>query len=368
MPKKRVLIMCHSLTGGGAERVAALWASGFVERGFEVGFVLNCRKNVPITYPLPDKVHIYNIWSFFTCRLFNYKWKDNILSIRVKKVVSDFNPDIIIGVMNPWAEWAYMATKGMGIPIVNTEHDAFERPACSPFSEIAKIRKFEWNKHYQLVTVLTDADRKSVKGILSNVVVLHNPLAYKPASSLPFKKKIILAAGRLDAWHYKGFDLLINAWGNISKLYPDWTLVIAGRDRKNAKKYLQKIADENSIGNRLVFPGYNDNILDLYKEASIFVLSSRYEGFGMVLIEAMSQGCAPIACDFKGRQQEIISSSDQGIICQTESITALSEAMAKMIEDDEFRKTCQLKAIERSGEFALSNVMDRWEKILDKLW
>lgn len=368
----RILIMVHSLTGGGAERVAALWATGFVERGYEVGIVLNCGKSTPITYHVPDKVKIYNLSD----NLLN-RWIANKLNRRLgidlyfvkklKTIIYSFQPDILIGVMQPWAEWARKATKGTKIPIINTEHYSFEWPKESGRTKKMWQQKYEWNKQYDYVTVLTDADKKCVNEILSNVAVLPNPLAFPPAKQMPTKEKIILAVGRLDAWYYKGFDLLIKVWGKIAKQYPDWKLQIAGNSKGKGREFLQSLADEMRIGKQLEFLGYQNDMLPIYQRASIFVLSSRYEGFGMVLIEAMSQGCAPIVCDYKGRQSEIITSSDDGLICPVEDVDALTNSIQEVIRNEAYRTHIQINAIERAKFFSVEKTIDRWEEIFKKL-
>ena len=96
-------------------------------------------------------------------------------------------------------------------------------------------------------------------------------------------------------------------------------------------------------------------------------MSSRYEGFGMVLIEAMSQGCACIACDYKGRQSEIIQNDSQGIICPVEDVDSLASAIERMILDKSYREKCQYNAIERSKFYSLDNTMDRWETIINNI-
>ena len=109
------------------------------------------------------------------------------------------------------------------------------------------------------------------------------------------------------------------------------------------------------------------DFLKLYQKASIFVLSSRYEGFGLVLIEAMSQGCACIACDYKGRQREIIQNDSQGLCCEPDDVDALAEAMRKMMTDDQYRESVRKNAVERSKYYSLENTIQRWEKLLDKV-
>lgn len=363
----RILILVHSLTGGGAERVAALWANGFAGRGHEVAMVLSCGGNSPMTYKVTDGIKIFRLHSWLANKLYRRLGIDSWYVWHLHRIVKDFRPEVIIGVLEPWSHWARKATQGMNIPIVNTEHNSFERPTDAPMKKEHRKMKWEWNKQYDHVTILTQADLEFTTEYRDKVTVLPNPLAFQPAERVPEKENIILAAGRLDAWHYKGFDLLIKAWGKVAKNHPDWKLQIAGRNKNNTQQYLQSLVDEAGLDHQLEFIGYQEDMLPIYQRSSIFILSSRYEGFGMVLIEAMSQGCAPIACDYKGRQREIITSEAEGLVCPVNDADALAAAIERMITDDKFRMTVQAGAIERSKYYSVESTMNRWEEIFNKL-
>ena len=184
----------------------------------------------------------------------------------------------------------------------------------------------------------------------------------------PSKQKIILASGRLDVWKSKGFDILIKAFALICKQNADWCLQIAGTGKAKSLQFLQKLAKKEGIPqSQIEFLGFQNDIQSLYQRSSIFVLSSRCEGFGMVLTEAMSQGCACVACDYKGRQSEIITDETQGITCPVEDVETLAQSMERMIRDHKYREECQRNAIERSKFYSLDNTMDRWEEILKKI-
>lgn len=367
--------MVHNLTGGGAERVASLWAKGFGERGHIVGIVLNCTKDDPVTYEVPTQVQMYNLtglpWVSWLANKVHQKLNIDIYYIRrLRRILNDFLPDVVIGVLQPYAEWARIASKGMNVRIINTEHNSFERPEGALYNPMTSRRykeKYVLNKKYDYVTVLTEADKKCVHNILTNVSVLPNPLAYNHIVDFTHKDKIVLAAGRLDAWYVKGFDVLIKSWGNIASKYPDWKLQIAGDSKKNGYKYLKSIVDDLNIKDSVEFLGFQPNMLFVYQRASIFVLSSRYEGFGMVLIEAMSQGCAPIACDYKGRQREIITCDREGLLCEPDNPKALAESIEKMIVNEEYRQNVQSNAIERSKYYSLDKTMDRWDEIIKQV-
>ena len=116
----------------------------------------------------------------------------------------------------------------------------------------------------------------------------------------------------------------------------------------------------------LHFLGFVD-IKKEYEKAEIFVLSSRYEGFGMVLTEAMSQGCACIACDYKGRQREIIENDNQGVICPTDNEEEIAKAISNIISNRQYRQKLQENAILRSKYYELPNIMARWNDIFERM-
>lgn len=354
----RIIIYVHKLYGGGAEHVAAMWANGFFNRGHNVKIIVNERnKN---DFFVDDDIEICTIKHSGHIKFF--RQINQIYNIR--REVKIFNPDVIITLLYPCGLYTYLATLGLNIPIINTEHNSFERPA-SAWVQHNKIKKIYLNKLYNHVTVLTQADKEVIGNRLKNISVLPNPLALTPVREMPDKKKIILAIGRLDAWHSKGFDVLIKAWAKIANKTEGWKLQIAGASQKNGLKFLKDLCAEKGVTDSVEFLGYQKDILPYYKDASIFVLSSRYEGFGLVLIEAMSQGCACVACDYKGRQKEIMPSGCEGVTCEPENIDELSNAMIELIKDDYKRKMLSNNGIHRSSYYAIDNIMDIWERILN---
>ena len=379
----KICIVCPRLCHGGAERVAVSLANGFVARGHEVIFFADLYEEQ--TFALDESIQLLNLVPQSNNKLKKWGGAIRILRTQLKKD----KPDVIIGIMSLCSIVAKLASIGMGIPVVATEHDPYEKPVSAPMPFLIKLYKFFICKSFSCVTVLTDADKRVIGNRLKNIVVMENPLALKPIETFHPRKKVILASGRVDNWHYKGFDVLIRAWGRVNgqlkidngKLYSNgepWKLVIAGVWRNpETRTYLDGIAEECGVKDKIEYIGFVSDMQKLYAESSIFVLSSRYEAFGLVLIEAMSQGCACVACDYKGRQREIMSPTPTlpegegafeacktGILCEPDDVEALAEAMKKMIEDDEYRESVRKNAIERSKYYSIENTMDRWEKLL----
>ena len=356
----KIFIVCSRLSYGGAERVGVMLANG-LSVSHSVYLISNTLEEP--TYEVESSVQLLPLFSSISSKI--DKWASTLPNIR--KYAKTYRPDVIIGIMETCSLVSKLATIGLGIPIIMTEHNAFERPKNTPLTKWQIITKFYINKLYCCVTILTEADKEFIGLRLKNTVVMPNPLFLTPIIKSPVKDKIVLAAGRIDDWHCKGFDILLKAWGTIAKQYPDWTLEIAGDGRKVDLELLQNIVRKSEVENQVKFLGYQKNIVDRYKQSAVFVLSSRYEGFGLVLIEAMSQGCACVACDFKGRQREIIRNDSEGLVCVPNDVDALALAIKKMIDDDMYRQKVQKAAIERSKYYTMDKTIRRWENLLKRL-
>lgn len=146
-----------------------------------------------------------------------------------------------------------------------------------------------------------------------------------------------------------------------------WTLEIAGKETPKSLAYLKNLCKQYGVENSVKFLGFREDIDKLMQQASIFVLSSRYEGFGLVLIEAMSQGCACIAADYKGRQKEIFGSVDCGIAVEPESAEALKKPLEELIINKAERMQLQQNAVRRSTSFSLDHIAQRWEELLENI-
>jgi len=307
-------------------------------------------------------------------------------TINLRKLIKREQTDVVVGIAETCSLIAKVACLGMRIPVVYTAHNSFERPSSAPMSKWNRFAKFKLGCMYSCVTVLTEADKSYIGKRLERVSVMPNPLELSPVKVIPDKERVIFAAGRLDAWHVKGFDVLIKAFSKLVQglrfkvqgpMQPSseeliansggWKLQIAGTGSEESLNYLKGLCKENGVEDSVEFLGFQKDIEKLYQKASIFVLSSRYEGFGLVLIEAMSQGCACIACDYKGRQREIIQNDSQGLCCEPDDVDALAEAMRKMMTDDDYRESVRMKAVERSEFYSLENTTRRWEELLEKV-
>ena len=363
--------MVHALTGGGAERVAVSWAQGLAELGHDVSILSDLTGQ---TYQPSDKVEliqrrIFSKNSNSILAKFGRKLFGPILSFfQIRSLIRKGKLDVIINVLylNTYPLLFARLFSGNKILLIMTDHNAYERP------KEVKMRWWQWknkfidNRFFDLVTVLTQRDKEILvnKGI-RNVEVLHNPLFLEPIKTMPYKQKIVLACGRLDAWHCKGFDILVKAWKEIAYKYPDWKLRIVGHGSAQTKEFLYNIAGPDTRNFEIV--PYTPNIQEEYQKASIFVLSSRYEGWGLVMVEAMSQGCATIACDYKGRQAEVIRDGVNGLLCTVDDTYALADKISLLIKNDYLRTKIQHKAIISTDEFKEENIANNITNIITQI-
>ena len=393
----KIYIVCSRLCVGGAERVGVVLANGFAAHGHEVYLASNT--HLDISYPIDNAVHLVNIFPQTTNKL--RKWIGAVA--RLRKEIKKHRPDVVIGIEETCSLMAKIAGVGQKTHVICSEHNSFERPPSAPMGRMERFMKYQMTKLYECVTVLTESDRDYIGARLKNAVVMPNPLSLQPVENIPSKKKVILAAGRLDVWHYKGLDILIRAWARVknsskfkvqSSKIEGWRLQIAGKyDYVENYDYLKGLCKEYGVEDFVDFLGFRTDIQELFKQADIFVLSSRYEGFGLVLIEAMSQGCACIACDYKGRQREIIGLSpalsrregegltpspspvergdveifDCGICCEPDNVEALAEGIKRMMEDEVYRREVQRNSIERSKAYSVDRTIQRWESLLNQI-
>lgn len=371
----KIFIVCNNLGGGGAERVGVNLANGFSLKGHQVFIVTDIYQ--PANYEVNESITILPLCKQHASK--KSKWIQAIKNIR--KYAKAERPDVIIGVMHLCSIAAWLGSLGLRIPIILTIHHALERIKELHTSKLNIFCDRQLSRIYDITTILTEADRKVI-GDRKKIRVMPNPLTFDSASTIPTKENFILAAGRIDDWKYKGFDTLIEAWKSLSPTLPrkegdSWWLKIAGAGSSESISYLKSLLTDTewiqteggwkSEKYHMEFLGYRKDMLQLYQKASIFVLSSRSEGLPMVLIEAMSQGCAPVATDYKGRSREIITTDEEGITCNIEDSDAMALGIGKLIQDEQYRLTVQQKALERSKYYALPNIISMWEDLLKQI-
>lgn len=352
----KIFIVCNNLGGGGAERVAVNLANGFANYGHQVWIITDIYQKA--SYPVDEKVKVLPL-----CRNTNSKirWLNSVAKIR--DYAKEFHPDVIIGFMHLCSIISRLAVVGMHIPVVMTIHHALASSFKFRHTYTYWLDR-NMPRFYSATTVLTIHDLNQITSARSKVFVMPNPLTFPICENIIGKEKVVLAAGRVSDWKIKGFDILIDAWAKVAPKYSEWTLNIAGAGAKEDFEVLKEEVQRQKIQNKIHFLGYRTDMLSLYRSASIFVLSSRTEGLPMVLIEAMSQGCAPVACENLGRTREIIQDDTQGLLFKTGDANSLAESLSEMIENAYYRHSVQMNVCDRAKYYDIINIVEHWNSLL----
>lgn len=353
----KILFFIPTLIGGGAERVTAVLCSEFVRRGHDVVIATNPNKGC---YPIDNSVKILSVYDGKK-RIFGIRQLTVLFSAR--KIIKTENPDIVIGVMPPFYVLARLAIWGMDVPLIASDHTSFLPN---------KLMRFNFIRHHlygfaDALAVLTEKDYQLLGKKYPKKVVIHNPLTFDVLSHVGERKKMITAMGRLDVWYVKGFDMLIDAWSMIASKHPDWILQIAGTGSDESMNILKQMVKNKGITHSFMFLGFVNNVQRLLQETSVFVLSSRIEGFPMSLLEAMSQGSACVAFSIQGVVNEIITSGEDGVVVPDDDIKALSNAMDVLLSDDDFRFRMASGALKSIKRFEAKNIAGQWEKLFEKV-
>ncbi len=353
----RIVFCIDSFEDGGAARVVSSVGQELVKRGQEV-FVATNTVHRKINYGTGDGISFCSLYgeNHYRYPSFLRIW---LLVRNARRVMKQVRPDVVVGVHPIMFVICWLASWGLSIPVIASDHTSFARHLPRYMNFI----RFYLYRYAQAVTILSHADADFLGKRLPKKTVLPNPLSYPIYEGDSCRRKNILAVGRLNVWRVKGFDLLIEAWGKIAADYPDWQLEIAGTGDKQKVEELRQLAMKCEVLESVKWLGFCLDIEKVMQESSIFVLSSREEGFGLVLLEAMSQGCACISFDDKGRQGEIITSPQSGVLLAESSAERLAAAMRQLIENEGLRKRLGEGAKAEAKRFDVNKITDRWEEL-----
>jgi len=219
-------------------------------------------------------------------------------------------------------------------------------------TEIRRLDKF---------VVLTHEDFSFWQGF-TNITVIPNPIYFYPNHGSLCTSKQVIAIGRYT--YQKGFDLLISAWSFVKDRHPDWILRIYGAGEPDSYR---KLVNQENLNGMVYCEGATDDVYSKYDESSIFVLSSRFEGLPLVLIEAMSAGlpCVAFACPCGPR--DCIRDGEDGILIEAGNIEKLADGICQLIENETMRKQMGDSARQNAVRFLESNIMYRWIELFESL-
>ena len=248
------------------------------------------------------------------------------------------------------------------VVVIAREHDNFTMLTAEVRSRLSVLAD-----RLDAVSVLTHADQRDYYALLGSrgvdVFQAPNALAELPGEPVQVRSKVVLAAGRLS--RQKGFDLLIDAFAPVAEKHPDWRLRILGNGRSRAELQ-QQVSALGLDGVVQLRPATREIGQDM-ASAGMFVLSSRFEGFGRVVLEALSKALSVVSFDCPQGPGEILTDGRDGVLVPPEDVDALSAAMLALIEDGALRRRLGEAGPAKAAQYDLPSITARWENRLQAL-
>lgn len=345
---------------------------------YELFVVLTEKASLPWYYQLDPKVQHVNLDLNFD-DLYQLPLHRRLLAYRKKqrqyrRLLTDYlmqvRPDITVSVMRREINFINDIKDGSRkvgeIHFNKQTYRVFEKRWLPGFVNRYITRKWQQKLEKEIrrldkFVVLTHEDFAFWQGF-TNITVIPNPIYVYPDHGSPCSSKQVIAVGRYT--YQKGFDLLINTWEAVRERHPDWTLRIFGAGEPEA--YRQLVMDKHLEG-CVCCEGATNDVYARYDESSIFVLSSRYEGLPLVLIEAMSAGLPPVAFTCPCGPRDCITDGKDGLLVDNGNTAKLADAICRLIEDEPLRKAMGAAARQSATRFMEANIMHRWIELFEEI-
>lgn len=241
--------------------------------------------------------------------------------------------------------------------LIGTQHSPVRHTKLMDIFRKITIEKMN---HY----VVLDKDTKinmETNCKLKDIKVIPNALTINVDSRSDINSKTVLAIGRLSK--EKGFDVLLDVWKLVTSKYNDWNLIIVGegKEYESLNNKIKSMEIEKSVS----IKPFTKEIEKYYKNASIFALSSRYEGFGLVALEAQAFGIPVVAFDCPTGPRNIINDGVDGYLVELGNINEFYEKVSNLIENKELRIKIGNNAIKNSKKFSVKNIISEWKALIE---
>lgn len=362
----KLVLVISSLSSGGAERVLVLLARGLTQRGHQVTVVTIYGEDSDF-FRLPPGVNRVALGLGKDTVGLVAKLSANGRRLRaLRRAIREARPDAVISLLAQTNVLALLATIGLRVPVVVSEHtDPRREPLPGAWQS---LRRIAYRRAAKVVSVSADIDSYFDWIAPQRRAVIPNPVDFEelkqqgPGREWPWPHAAI-AMGRLAP--EKGFDLLIEAFAGLLDLerFADWGLVILGEGRLRGE--LESAVARAGLAGRVLLPGAIPSPGNTLKKADFFVLSSRWECLPMALIEAMACGLPVVATQCAASTAELVRPGQNGVLVPAEDVPALATAMAGLMEDPAKRHALGENAAASVQPFALDRIVEAWERLLE---
>ena len=364
---------------GGADRVLTDKANYLAEHGYDITIITESQMGRPIVFPLSPKVKMMDMGIDFNKQYeYNFLLRSVIYlkciqqyKVRLKELLRELKPDIVITLMGRSLDFITSINDG-SIKIgeahttkahLRSYHLLEARGGL--YKILAKqLRKKQIANASKLsaLVLLTPQDADDWKGVTKTYVIA-NAIHQMPKESGILTNKQAIMVGRYN--DAKGYDYLTEAWAIVHQKHPDWKLNIYGSGELHDK--VERWIRDKHLESSMIMHEPTNQIMEKYLESSICVLSSIYEGFSLVIMEAMACGVPCVSFDSPFGPRNIIKDGEDGILVDYLNSQALAENICKVIEDEQLRKRLGEKAKQNIQRFSQDAIMKQWTDLFDSL-
>lgn len=391
MPRKKILFYADTVFGfGGVQRVLAVIAQ-VLSVGNDIT-ILSTDKEENMSMYGYNKANIqfkyisYNTKrdvEYYMCKGCSYIYKQYLPKTRItsrlyshsfflpkykRALIKNINSggyDVVIGVHAFLSLHLASVRKSLNVPmVVGWMHNNYNALFVKDNPYLPGLKSFfQWEmRKLNKIVVLSNSDKNLFETHLNlNTKVIYNPLTLEPRGRGGIEHHKFLSVGRFSPRH-KGFDILIEAFALFAKSNTEWTLEIVGEGDEESM-YKEMIIKSGMTDQINILP-FTSQIQKHYANASIYVLSSRWEGLPLVLVEAMSHGLPVLSSDIPVAK-ELLEGKGVGMLFQSENVLALSQAMQSMTNNTNYM-SLQEKAIVYAKEFSVEGIRQEWEKLMQE--
>ena len=346
---------------GGAERIVSEKANTLSTLyNHKVTIISLYHDNRPQAYKLDDNVNLLHLDIPFAkktnnhvSRLINRLIVMIIAIKRINKALRQLNPDIIFFTTTLGAILLpFCCTKARKI------YESHTSKQFNPFHQLFFLTELMADT----IVCLTEDDRNNYH-LTKNCIVIPNYVCNISKYVNDYGVKKAITVGRLE--YVKGFDILIECWKEIAKQYPDWQLDIYGEG--SCREELQQQIDSLELGDKVKLCGRNDNIIEVYPKYSLHLMTSRYEGLPMTLIEAQACGLPSVVFNFQYGASDIITNEYNGLIIEQGNSKRFINAVNKMMLSEVLRKEYGKNAIIIGKRYSKINIFNKWIQLTDNI-
>ena len=344
---------------GGIQQMTVTMLNKFAAKGYQCTVISLFHKYESPFFPIDKSVKLITLFD----KSVDTKKEFSEIKKRVNKYFESVNSKIII-VQSP--SYACYLSKRVwkNYKVIVCEHAYY---GYGHFGGLHSIGKhISINKSSAIVT-LTNLDMAEYKKHCKEKVIIetiYNPcMIERPTPAYDPSAKIIVSCGSLDK--LKGFDKAILIGSKVLPNYRDWKWEIYGDGKE--KENLQKLIDENHMEDQIILKGYSQNKKEIYSDKALYVITSSFEGFGLVIAEAMCYGLPGVSFAVKYGPLELIENQVDGLTAEYDDLDGMAECIKRMIEDESLRIRCSNNAKHKSAVFETDTVLAQWEELFNRV-